>query len=396
MGSNVFARCTSLTKDLTFPKLKSIGLVSLYMVGSKKMSFGALESIPSVYYGKVFGDPEILEEVDFTGSTFTEMNDYNQTFGNYTALKKIILPQSCTTLLAFKGCTKLENINLENVTSIGNRCFEGCASLSNIDIFNSKTIGDNAFYNCTSLEIEDLSLPNLETLGQNAFYGVKIKKISNLGKITAWPYSNGYINVFSVNAEYLESVTVPDGITDIPGGFLYDCINVRELHINWQNIKSIGWYAFRNCKSLVIDNLSIPNLETLGEYTFDGVKIKYVLDLGKVTTIPGGNWGNFLHCDKDYLEGVILPDTVTTIGYHLLRDCTNVKFLVVKSIAPPTLTEIGHFEGSPNCPIYVPDASVTAYQEATNWSSYASRIKAISDLPIDNPEVYEEIKEYLN
>lgn len=66
----------------------------------------------------------------------------------------------------------------------------------------------------------------------------------------------------------------------------------------------------------------------------------------------------------------------------------------MKAITPPTLS--GAFDACTALTnIYVPDASVTAYKEATNWSTYASRIKGISALATDNAELYEEIKEYL-
>ena len=53
--------------------------------------------------------------------------------------------------------------------------------------------------------------------------------------------------------------------------------------------------------------------------------------------------------------------------------------MTVNANTPPTL-------GSGAIPstidaIYVPDESVAAYQAATNWSSFASKIKGISEMP---------------
>jgi hypothetical protein len=36
------------------------------------------------------------------------------------------------------------------------------------------------------------------------------------------------------------------------------------------------------------------------------------------------------------------------------------------------------FGSTNNCPIYVPSGSVSNYKSATNWSSYSSRIQAIT------------------
>ena len=63
---------------------------------------------------------------------------------------------------------------------------------------------------------------------------------------------------------------------------------------------------------------------------------------------------------------------------------------------PPTLNSNAYNGTHSDLKIYVPDASVEAYKTATNWSQYSSRIKGISELPSDNAELYNEIKDYLN
>ena len=51
----------------------------------------------------------------------------------------------------------------------------------------------------------------------------------------------------------------------------------------------------------------------------------------------------------------------------------------MESETPPTITSYS-FANTNNAPIYVPDASVTAYKTATNWVLLASRIFPISDI----------------
>ena len=46
-----------------------------------------------------------------------------------------------------------------------------------------------------------------------------------------------------------------------------------------------------------------------------------------------------------------------------------------------SLTGTNAFQGASNAIIYVPDALVNDYKAATNWSTYADRIKGISELP---------------
>ena len=62
-----------------------------------------------------------------------------------------ILPSSC-----FKGCKKLQRVNLDSITEIYSSCFEGCSSLSDVTIgANISKIDTHAFANCANIkEIE--------------------------------------------------------------------------------------------------------------------------------------------------------------------------------------------------------------------------------------------------
>ena len=59
---------------------------------------------------------------------------------------------------AFKNCTSLEEIDLEDVKDVGTSAFEGCASLKKVDLDNeSISIAPGAFANCPALmEVPDV------------------------------------------------------------------------------------------------------------------------------------------------------------------------------------------------------------------------------------------------
>lgn len=57
-------------------------------------------------------------------------------------------------------------------------------------------------------------------------------------------------------------------------------------------------------------------------------------------------------------------------------------FIIMEATTPPT-AGANLFQSCPALTsIYVPDASVEAYKAATNWSTYASKIKGISERPV--------------
>lgn len=82
------------------------------------------------------------------------------------------------------------------------------------------------------------------------------------------------------------------------------------------------------------------------------------------------------------LVNVTIPSSVTEIKNVAFLDCTSLNYIRMLPTTPPTLESYGNnqynnFDNSNNCPIYVPAASLTAYQTAPGWSNYASRIQAI-------------------
>lgn len=143
-----------------------------------------------------------------------------------------------------------------------------------------------------------------------------------------------------------------------------------------------------------------PNVEAvlLSKGVGDGLGITYK-DAAKVTYISTWFKGNkvitsfaefvnfsgisaltgsaFYGCTS--ITEISLPASLMGIGKSAFKGCTKLKTMTVNANTPPTLgseaipTSIGA--------IYVPNASVEAYRAATNWSSFAGKIKGISEMP---------------
>ena len=383
-----------------------------------KLKYIALDNIKTIGSACFYNCPSL--DIDVNLPQLTSIGNYS-TFYN-TKIKRVLslgsitsLPNSQTTYPdygIFSTCTELEKVVLpDTLTSIGAYTFNQCSVLSEINFpLSLKTISSNAFYNCTSLEIEDLNLPNLETLGQNAFYGVKIKKISDLGKLTALPTASTSTQNFG-DKNTLEEVVLPETVTSIPansfygytllkkcllpintntiGNYcLYNCLSLETVNLNDLGLlNNIGINAFEN--ALIPVDLKLNSVQTIGERAFRNSGVLSV-ELNSITTISRDA---FASCVS--LERAILGVNCGSIGNGVFYKCNSLLAVVVKNITPPTLGS-NVFGNTNNCSIYVPDASVEAYKTATNWSSFASRIKGISELQTDNAELYEEIKDYLN
>lgn len=150
-----------------------------------------------------------------------------------------------------------------------------------------------------------------------------------------------------------------------------------------EGLTYIGYEAFSDCVNLTGD-LDLPKLETIdGNYylsnTFKNTKIDKVINIGKVTALNGnGTCGVFNGCA--YLTEAHLPETLAKINGVAFKDCQALSRIICRATTPPSLNNDNAFSNTNNCPIFVPDASVEAYKTATNWNSYADRIRPLSEI----------------
>lgn len=288
-------------------------------------------------------------------------------FSSCTSLTSINIPESVTTIgkYAFHECTSLTSVNIpcriakiedstfwectsltsvtipDSVTSIGDCAFWECASLTNITIPESvTTIGEYAFGDCTSLT--NITIPNSVTeIGQSAFNGC-----------------NG-----------LTSVSIGNNVTEIGTFAFYGCSRLTSVTIS-DSVTEIGGYTFSFCESLT--SVTIPNVVTsIGEYAFQGcTSLTNITIPDSVTTI-----GNSAFSGCSSLTSICIPNGVTSIGNSAFKSCYALEEVYCKPTTPPTggSNMFGSTVLAPD-KIYVPSASVSAYKNATGWSTYADTI----------------------
>lgn len=174
----------------------------------------------------------------------------------------------------------------------------------------------------------------------------------------------------------LTTISIPNGVTEIKDCFKYSGLtyidlpnSVTTLNGTFDTINSL-----KRVNSNVDGECNIPNsVTTIGVSTFSqsygltSINIPY-----SVTTI-----GNLAFSGNRNLRQITIGSGITSIGNQATVNSTNIQSITIKTTTPPTISELTW--QSTTCPIYVPAESVDAYKAATNWSSYADRIQAISE-----------------
>ena len=168
----------------------------------------------------------------------------------------------------------------------------------------------------------------------------------------------------------LKRVYMPDTVTSIAQAAFYQNNGVSFIRFS-VNIIEIKANAVNGCNSLLVNDLSLPNLEILKAASFSGTRVKKVSNLGLITTLESDTFRN-----NSVLSDLILPATLTTTSKAVFYQ-TSLKRVVCYATTPPSLGALFFPSGLEY--IKVPSASVAAYKVASGWSSYASIIQAIPE-----------------
>lgn len=168
----------------------------------------------------------------------------------------------------------------------------------------------------------------------------------------------------------LTSVVIPNTVVNIGDSAFRDCYSLSSVTIP-DGVTSIGAFLFFNCRSLT--SIAIPSgVTTVDSESFGGCNsLTSVTIPDSVTSI--GSYA-FEWCYG--LTSVTIGSGITSIGVFAFGGCSGLTSITIEATTPPTLGA-DVFDNTNDCPIYVPEESVNAYKNATNWSTYASRIQAI-------------------
>ena len=375
-GSNAFQHCTGLKK------------VTL----STDSSFTALSNY-------LFDGCSALEEVTLPNQ-LTYLGTY--TFRN-SGLKKVRMPDGVSVL-----GSSATNLYPSLTTKVG--VFDGCTKLTNLDLNNVIRIGGLSFRNCPLTEVADtLDLSKVEEFCTGAFAGTGLKQVNLSGvllkstgtsaKTPPMGFGNGSSNrttlltnsdgegVFenctqltkvtfsnqtgtfafgsgatskTVKVEFgaqmfkgctaLESVEMPASAVTFADQTFYGCSALKEIkNTDKKEITSFGNYTFAGCTSLEAIDLSEATATSIATGMFDGcTKLADVkLNTGRLQYINDYAFRNCVSLVSEVPEGT--PDNakisafpftsltkVTKFGTSAFEGCTGITKLETATLASAT------------------------------------------------------------
>lgn len=313
---------------------------------------------------------------DVLGDLFFTLDDIFQG----TNVTSVRLPKTIHTIGAdaFNNCTQLQTVELPaGLKQIGGGAFCDCAQLQAIELPAGLTqIGEYAFYRCSNLQ-QQIKLPEgVSEINDCVFAGC-----SSLTNIVLPQGLKRIGNVVFEQCVSLTNIELPEGLTEIGNAAFYGCSGLTDLRLP-QGVTKIDEEAFSQCSSLT--NIDLPEgITTISAWMLRGTAIASLTIPESVTAIGEGA---FEDCTK--LASVTFPEGLEAIGFEAFSGCRlsavdlpasiknigdkafacrALKSVTCRAAVPPVLGGQDTFYASFTGPVYVPAASISAYENAEIW-----------------------------
>lgn len=399
--TNAFERCSSITSVTIADSVTRIQDYAFQ--GCSSLTSITIPNSVTRIGGNAFRNCDSLTGVVIPDSV-THIG--NSAFTECDSLTSVTLPSSTTGISSsiFAGCTGLTSVGVvgsgasvelpSGVTNIYESAFSGCRGLTSVTLSDGVTyIGTSAFTDCRN--ITTLSLPDsLRSIGNYAFQrctsltGIEVP--SGVTTISSYAFE-GCSNLTGIT---INAVTPPT----LDNANAFNNTNNCPIYVPCESKQAYktASYHWTSLSSRIegIPPCSVPlsfvaRYSDSTEYTVDCETSRTVTS---ATTAPSGyqqsamteaiigdcvtsigDW-SFLGCSS--MTACTIGSGTTSIGKYAFYNCSSLVGVTINRTSPPSLGNYA-FNGTGNCPIYVPSGSVSSYKSASGWSNYSSRIQAI-------------------
>lgn len=360
---------------------------------------GAIEQVNSALISKLYQllyennvdvQSDVIGRVHSTGAYAHEVQWLMQNYQNlyitadklYVKFQDPLAQQWCVTNFSSDGvgCSPED---LSSVTSIDITSFtnSGIVNFDEFKYFTGITNIDLAINTTGNSTLKSITLPSSARYIGGHGYGGGFFGYSALESINIPDNCNLGQAVFR-NCTSLRSVTFGQNCTLGYGQVFQGCSSLESVDLG--GIINLSEGMFENCSSLT--SITIPNSVTKIQNGFVGSSGVNSITFEEGGTTPlvlqGGTngWkpGVFRTVGS---QKIVFPERLSELKDNALG-CTAAMTYVFTSTTPPSVTGNGQITTDiTNSKIYVPDSALADYKAATGFSTYASYIYPVSELP---------------
>lgn len=179
----------------------------------------------------------------------------------------------------------------------------------------------------------------------------------------------------------LETLILPLLVSPNPNGVDFDSTKMKLETVNFHSLNAyLRSECFDECALKNVDLYSYKKLDS--NETFRRCRSLKEIVFPSVTIVSGSKI--FEECTS--LRRVDFHSLETISGTNMFISASqNVSLIIRTTSMVVTLSKTNPWYYDPSS-IYVPDSLVDSYKEATNWSTYANKIKPLSELPAEEEE----------
>lgn len=243
-----------------------------------------------------------------------------------------------------------------------------------------KILHNYAFIGDYTIRISSIS-------GNYSFYGNSSNPIIRKNiEASSYREHRGY-------ATCVQAIRLGNNVNPLGKASFNHCYNLKYVTIPSGTVLNTvgdeaGLSIFEDCNSVAI--ILPPSITINLDFMFQSSSCQYISLPSTITainesafyeashissiTIPEGvvSIGNRAFSTCYSLGAITIPSTVTSIGESAFYNSQSISEYHIKPIVPPTLGADAFYGLPADTIIYVPIASLSAYQAAENWSNYAS------------------------
>lgn len=240
------------------------------------------------------------------------------------------------------------------VETVGKYLFQNLTTFTKATFNNAKTIEQQAFSSCSNLT--QVSIPKVTKICYGAFQSCQKLELPELPSGIVTIEQNGFTTCSKCTVK-----NFPITLTTIGNQAFQGCYGLTEVIFN--SDVTFGTQVFYN--SINIEKAYFGGKTTLGNNTFYGVSALKEVEFANSNPV--------------------------TIPAQTFYNCTRLVTLILRSTTLSPLSATSAFTNTPIVTglgyVYVDDSLIDSYKTATNWSTYANKIKGISELGVTSIEI---------